>query len=119
MSDCYCDYDPAEVYVATTPIARQPHSCNECGGVIAKGEKYERVFGVWCGSASTCKTCQRCIDLRQFVTDHIQCFCWAHHNLHADARECAEQWSHEAPGLRFGTLRRMVIARNHRLTTSP
>lgn len=59
----YCDFDPAEVYVATTPKAKKPHRCCECRGTIRVGETYERVFMVYCGDASTSKTCMDCVAL--------------------------------------------------------
>jgi hypothetical protein len=114
MSACHCDYEPPSVYVATKPKARAEHRCTECGSKIARGETYERVFAVWDGYAQTCKTCARCLDLRAFVTSFVPCFCWAHNNLHQDARDCAEAWGHEAPGLQFGTLRRIYNAKGGR-----
>ena len=42
--DCFCDYgDPPDFYVATKPKARKHHVCEECGGPIMPGERYERV----------------------------------------------------------------------------
>lgn len=114
MTACYCDYEPSEVYVATKPKARTEHRCAECGSRVHPGEIYERVFSVTDGYAGTWKTCVRCLDLREFVRAHVPCFCWAHENLHNDARECAEQWSHEADGLLFGTIRRIVMATGKR-----
>ena len=55
--DCSCDYDPADVYRSSTPRARKPHRCGECGGPIEPGEKYEYVFGVWDGWIGVFKTC--------------------------------------------------------------
>ena len=114
MSGCYCDYEPSEVYVKTTPKARTEHRCAECGSKVKPGETYERVFSVTDGYAGTWKTCARCLDLRAFVTSLIPCFCWAHNNLHQDARDCADAWGHEADGLRFGVLRRIWKAKGGR-----
>lgn len=53
------DYDSPEVYNASTPKARKPHRCCECGGEIPKGDQYERVKwhdGKW-GRQNTCLLC--------------------------------------------------------------
>ena len=113
MMDCYCDYEPATVYTAVLHTARKPHKCLECGGQIAPGEKYERVFAIWEGDPATCKTCTRCLDLREYVKAHVPCFCWAHHSMHDDAIETVEQYAHEAPGLFFGAARLYLTAIFH------
>ena len=111
MVDCYCDYDPAEVYVATTPKARKSYRCDECGKPIQIGDKYERAFGVWEGSASTYFTCERCFDLRQWVTNNVPCFCWAHGNMIDDAVDTVDDavWraKEETKGMKFGLLRKI------------
>lgn len=108
MSECYCDYEPPSVYSKETRKARKEHKCAECGTLIKRGDKYEYVFGVWDGTVDYIKTCGQCVDLREFVRAHIPCFCWAHHNLHEDCIEMAREYSHEAPGLLFGTYRRSI-----------
>jgi len=67
MMDCFCDYEPPEFYNKYSLRARKVHRCEECGGEIRAGEKYEYVSGKWCGDFSTFKTCERCADLRQWV----------------------------------------------------
>lgn len=115
--DCFCDYDPADIYSAARPKAKKAHKCFECGGPIAPGEQYERAFGVWSGSASTFKTCQRCFDLRQWVKNNVPCFCWAHGNMLDDAHEAVNEaaWraKDETVGLRFGFLRRRRMIERH------
>ena len=38
---CVCNVEnPAQVYIARRPIARQRHRCTECGGLIAPGERF-------------------------------------------------------------------------------
>lgn len=116
--DCSCDYDPANIYRASTPKARKEHRCEECGGPIKPGEKYEYVFGVWDGSwVSIFKTCERCFDLRQWVKNNVPCFCWAHGSMLDDAREAVNEaaWraKEETAGLRFGFLRRRHRIRSH------
>lgn len=113
--DCYCDFEPATLYTATIRRARKPHQCSECGGLIAVGDRYEHVFGVWEGSPDTFKTCPRCLALREWVRAHVPCFCWSHQNIHDDAIETARAYAHHAPGLLFGAYRRLVaIRRSHR-----
>ena len=114
--DCFCDYDPADVYRASIVAhARTRHTCSECGRLITIGERYERVFGVWEGDANTFKTCSRCLDLRDFVASNVPCFCWAHGNIIEDAMETAEEYHEPGNGLLFGAYRRKVkILRNER-----
>ena len=110
--DCSCDYDPADCYFREIRKARVSHKCEECGGKILVGEKYEHVFGVWEGSASTFKTCERCVDIRQWTKNNVPCLCWAHGNTMEDCQEAVNEAHWRAPketiGLRFGFLRRVV-----------
>lgn len=110
---CFCDYDPADFYIATIRKARKPHSCFECGGQILHGEKYEHVSGKWEGRLDTFVTCERCCDIRQWVKNNLPCFCWAHGNMLDDAAEEVDEAYWHAPaetvGLRFGFLRRRVL----------
>lgn len=115
--DCFCDYEPASVYEAKDHIARKQHKCTECNRPIWPGEVYEKVWAIWEMEPTTCKTCIRCLALREFVKASVPCFCWAHHNIIEDAMNTAEHYRHEAPGLWFGALRRRIlIRRNERLT---
>lgn len=60
-----CEYidDPATIYTATMVTARKAHDCDECGGEIVPGERYERAKGMnapgewW--HARTCAACCR------------------------------------------------------------
>lgn len=52
--------------------ARKPHMCCECGGVIAKGEKYESVSGMWDGRFDRIKTCIPCMEIRKKATEGLQ-----------------------------------------------
>ena len=56
------------------------------------------------------KTCDRCLDVREFVQAHVPCFCLSHFNLLDDCRETAEYYAHETVGLYFGTQRRIIRA---------
>lgn len=70
MSDeCGCVYmsddgDRATFSETTRPIARREHKCYECGEVIPRGAKYERVSGLWDREMSTFKTCLTCVEIR-------------------------------------------------------
>ena len=57
----------------TWPKARVEHTCCECGRTIGRGEKYERVTGIWDGSASSYTTCLLCSEVRDWANarDHL------------------------------------------------
>ena len=109
MNDaCYCDYEPAEMYVAERRRARKPHKCNECGRRITIGEQYEHVRAKWEGEMCSMDTCCRCLELRDFVVAHIPCSCWVHGNMIEVVMEDARAFAHETRGLMFGAYRRYV-----------
>lgn len=108
MSECYCNYDMPSVYVQETRKARKEHKCAECGSNIKPGQQYEHTFGIWDGHLDRIKTCQHCVDMREFVRAHVPCFCWEHHNLHECCFDTAREYANEAPGLLFGTYRRSI-----------
>lgn len=118
MIDCYCDYDPADVYRAKLVRGRKPYRCEECGHRITVGEKHEYVFGVWDGEPRHFRTCSHCLGIRQFVKNNIPCFCWAHGNLIDDARGAIEyaydRARDEVRGLAFGFGRLLVKAKRAR-----
>lgn len=106
---CYCDYDGLpSVYRESQHVARKQHVCYECRRKIKAGEKYEYVFSVYDGAAQEIRTCQHCLAIRDWVTAHVPCFCIYHGNILDDARDAVYEYSHEAPGLVFGYLRRVV-----------
>lgn len=111
MSECFCDYEPADFYSKATHAARKQHQCCECGRAIQAGETYEKVVGKWDGSVGVFKTCSRCTALREHIQAHVPCFCWAHGNLLSDCREEVYHLPREADGsgLRF-ELGRLAVA---------
>lgn len=118
MSDvCYCDYDPPEFSSRRICVARKAHKCTECRGPIQPGEKYEYVAGRWEGEFCDFHTCERCVDLRQWVMNNVPCFCWAHGDMTQNATEAIEAATYRAPketaGLYFGFLRRLVLRDRH------
>jgi hypothetical protein len=107
---CICDYDNIpEFYKSKMRIAKKHHRCYECARTISPGEHYEYVSAKWDGDVSSVKTCQRCIDLRNYTTQNIPCVCWSHGNMIEDCIESLREYSHELPGLLFGGYRRKVI----------
>lgn len=106
--ECVCD-SYSWPYSAALRTARKEHGCYECGRKIQPGERYEYVWGVCEGEAFVSKTCPRCLALREWVTAHVPCFCWAHGHIIEDAENTVEEYAHEAPGLRFGLLRHKVL----------
>jgi len=113
MSDCYCDFDPADFYFASHRKARKRYDCYECAGFIAPGEAYEYVFASWDGHRHEMRTCERCYDLRMWVQNSVPCFCFAHGGLDETADQAIDDAIWRAPeetvGLRFGYLRRKVM----------
>lgn len=73
---CGCD-NPPEFYERSIVAARKEHHCCECGTVIVKGERYERVSGKWEGDMETFKTCMPCVELRDAISDD-GCFYYTH-----------------------------------------
>ena len=110
--DCYCDYDPPSFCSRTTPRARRTHTCEECGAKIIPGEIYERVSGKWDGWVSTFCTCERCHDLRKWLTNNLPCYCWGHgdgfDSVVEDIRELERKAPEEMRGILFGYYRRVV-----------
>lgn len=115
--ECYCDYEYPEFFSSYIQTARKEHRCGECGCTIQPGEKYEYVCGKWDGCVSVEKTCERCYDLRKWVSNNIPCFCWAYGNVYDDAREAINEARLRAPeethGVLFGFQRRVVAIRQH------
>lgn len=118
MINCSCDYDMPSVWRSSTPRTRKIRQCEECGCKILPGEKYEYVFGVWEGHASSFSTCVDCVGIRVWVKTNIPCFCWGHGNLIEDCRNVIEeayfQARDEVKGLAFGFGRLLVKARRKR-----
>jgi hypothetical protein len=114
MSDCYCDYEPAQFYRGKVAKAKIPHKCDECCRTIAPGESYERVFYKWDGITGTSRTCSHCLDIRQFVKNSVPCFCWYHGSMRDDAMEAVRDayWraSDEVRGLFVGFGRLVIKA---------
>lgn len=119
-AECFCAYDQPAFYSARTVTAGKQHKCSECFRAIQPGERYEYAVGKWDGHFDCFKTCCRCLDLKQYVKAHVPCFCWAHGNIIDDCYDTADNYAHEAPGLKFGYWRRCVaILRAPRVEAKP
>jgi hypothetical protein len=67
MSEGTCDVsiggydgDGPEFFHVATVTARKPHKCDECGGALQPGQRYERSSGKWEGDWSTHRSCLQC-----------------------------------------------------------
>lgn len=111
--DCYCDYEaPCWITARNVKAARKAHICYECGTKIFIGEAYEYTSGMWENILSTFHICTRCVELREWATISVPCFCWAYGNLHEDVREMVRAVVHDCPpGFFMEYGRRMVKIR--------
>lgn len=115
MSDCYCDYDRPDFYVASIRRARKSRVCYECGGVIIPGDKYEYVSAKWDGYIDSISTCEHCRDMRVWTKNNVPCLCVMHGNQDEENELAIESAIDRAPdetrGLKFGYLRLKVARR--------
>ncbi len=124
--DCFCDYDSPEWHDShTVKAARKPHKCYECGAPIFVGESYEYTAGKWDGCVSFFHICTRCVELRQWATISVPCFCWAYGNLHDDVHEMVRAVIRDTPpgffmeyGRRIVTIRKEAGRRRASLSST-
>jgi len=64
----------------THVVARKPHQCCECRGIIAPKDTYERVAATYDGTFSTFKTCKDCEKARDWLLNETD---W-HHDVDGD-----------------------------------
>lgn len=70
---CYCDWDSTpSVHRKAWHKAKKEYKCCECGQAINAGQDYQKAVGVWEGNFSTYKSCERCADLREALSE-ISC----------------------------------------------
>jgi len=86
---CDCSYDGSgldlpSVSTTRTRTARKEHVCEECGGPIPKGAKYEYVRGRWDDEWVTHKTCMVCMRIREWYCPHG----WVYGELAIQIEEC-------------------------------
>lgn len=112
---CYCDYDPPTwITVRNVKAARKVHKCTECRAPIFVGEPYEYVSGLWEGEQDDFKTCRLCVELRQWATISVPCFCWGYGELHEEVREMVREVAPSLPGFFMEYGRRMVKIRQEK-----
>ena len=81
-------------YRMVVRVARNPHRCCECRGVIPAGESYNYHSGVWDGRPAAFKVCVDCDALR----DRIEKECDLHMDefpAFGELRDCAEEYHQE------------------------
>lgn len=70
-----CEYEGGQYCMRTVwRKARKQHRCCECRKIIAIGEEYEYISGVWDGTPDSFHTCEKCADLRDSMTELGFCF---------------------------------------------
>jgi hypothetical protein len=110
-----CDYDPPEwIKKRNVKAARKPHQCVECRAPILVGEPYEYTSGKWDGIHDVFHVCALCVELREWATISVPCFCWGYGNLHQDVRDMVQEVAPTVPGFFMEYGRRMVRIREER-----
>jgi hypothetical protein len=89
MCSCDFDYDAPSVFNDTKHKARKPHKCSECHRVVAAGETYRRIFGVWDGIAQTHFWCAHCCAGQAAYAALDDCHCYCFGELWSDIDEAA------------------------------
>lgn len=89
MCSCDFDYDPPSVFNDKDVKARKPHQCSECHRVIAAGETYRRIFGVWDGDARSYTWCSHCCAGQSVYAALDDCHCYVFGGLWDDIHEAA------------------------------
>lgn len=70
---CSCG-DAPSVFSDKIVVARKAHRCSECRHTIKPGERYEQFDGCWDGRWDHYKTCETCLEIREQVMNHEDCF---------------------------------------------
>lgn len=114
--ECYCDDGDPPTWVSIRDVkhARKPHKCTECRGTIEVGEPYEYVSGLW-DDHCTFHTCKLCVELREWATISVPCFCWSYSGLHEAVRDMVQEVAPKVPGFFMEYGRRMIRIRHHKL----
>ena len=125
MTECYCDFEMPSFSATNIRKARKVHRCEACNYRIQSGETYEYTVGKWDGEFQAFATCAGCLQLREYVSAHVPCFCWTYQELHEEALETLREYTYLVPGMGMesGRLiiagrRRMKEARASRLRTA-
>lgn len=87
MTDCACVYipegDACEVFYSEVVTARKRHNCDECRGLIRKGDKFKVIHSRAEGIPFTHRVCADCLSL----IDVFFCRGWAMDSLWEDFGE--------------------------------
>ena len=105
------DANPAIILGSELYTARKPHTCQECGRIIAIGETYLRERGLADGEPFTHKTCEHC----QVARDWLQRECGGFVYTEIE-EELREHW-HEAPSYHTRELARLIYGMKHQWRT--
>lgn len=105
MSYCECDYDPPgpdDFYDhGMVKRSRKEHRCDECYGPIFVGEAYERASGKHEGYFFTHNECSTCLEIRQWATISMPCFCaYEHGTLLERVEEMVDDVAPKVDGFR-------------------
>ena len=77
--NCYCDYEPSDVWNQRRVKARKAWKCGECCGTISIGETYHRAKSLYDGRWDTFRRCEDCMviacDLKKLERLKDFCFC--------------------------------------------
>lgn len=79
------DGDQASFYSERVVRSRKEHRCGECRRVIAVGEGYQYVFGVWDGRADQHRTCRHCLVAQGWL--NRECGGWLFRTIREDLEE--------------------------------
>lgn len=82
--------EPCEVWSETWQRARKPHACDECGRVIDRGERYNRVFWVYDGDPGGAVACQHCMRAGEWL--ELVCDGWLRNGLHEELLDHAGEY---------------------------
>lgn len=104
MSYCDCSWDdcdpPKFCDQWTVKRARKQFECYECRGPILIGESYKKTVGKWDDGVDTYRECALCIELREWATISMPCFCcYIFGELHEYVREMVRDVAPKTPGL--------------------
>jgi hypothetical protein len=114
---CACDYDDWEEYPIVknkVVTARKEYRCEECRGVIARGDQYKRFDQLCAGYGwETFRVCQPCIDGPvAFIEKNCGCVPWLGVLEHLEEVFAVYQFKH--PGVKFRVGRMIVAMRRRR-----
>lgn len=101
---CEADYI-AEVCETKNPTARKPHKCSECGGVIAKGERYTLRHGICNNEPFRLKFCALCERVGAHLDNRIDYV----RGWGCLAEDCAEDLPADTDGC-YQTGRKAILA---------